>query len=155
MARSARTTSLETRSARARLAARRSPYFVKVAKGLRLGYYRGAGSGTWIGSRYRNQTYETVSLGGADDNVPADNIRVFDYWQAQDALRAWSGQQTLIDEGLVQAGPYTVADAVRDYLEETHVEKNAASFRASEITLTRSYCPSSGMSWSRSSPPTG
>jgi hypothetical protein len=81
---------------------------VKVAKGLRLGYYRGAGSGTWIGSRYRNQTYETVSLGRADDNVTADNIRVFDYWQAQDAPRDWSGQQTLIDEGLVRASTGTL-----------------------------------------------
>jgi hypothetical protein len=37
MPRSARKTSLETRTARAQLPMRRAPYFVKIAKGLRLG----------------------------------------------------------------------------------------------------------------------
>jgi hypothetical protein len=40
MARTARNSSLETRTARARLRIRRTPYFAKIAKGLRLGYYR-------------------------------------------------------------------------------------------------------------------
>ena len=53
MPRSARKASLETRTARARLPMRRAPYFVKIAKGLRLGYYRGSAAGTWIGRRYR------------------------------------------------------------------------------------------------------
>jgi integrase len=44
----------------------------------------------------------------------------------------------------VRAGPYTVADAVRDYLEETRVEKNAASFRASEITFNALVLPELG-----------
>src|SRR5262249_4677533 len=47
---------------RAKLSARRAPYFLKVAKGLRLGYYRGTGCGcgTWIGRRYLgNKQYET------------------------------------------------------------------------------------------------
>lgn len=47
MPRSARSTSLETRSARIKLRMRSSPHYVKVAKGLRLGYYRGAKGGTW------------------------------------------------------------------------------------------------------------
>ena len=68
MPRSARKTSLE-----------RAPYFVKIAKGLRLGYYRGSAAGTWIGRRYcGGSTYATTALGLADDLTDADGIRVFD-----------------------------------------------------------------------------
>jgi hypothetical protein len=92
MPRAARAVKLETRTARAKLPARRAPYFVKVTKGLRLGYYRGRGfgSGTWIGRRYLgSRHYETSPIGIADDTTSADNIAVFDFWQAQDALRRW------------------------------------------------------------------
>jgi len=49
MPRAARDVKLETRTARAKLSARRAPYFLKVAKGLHLGYYRtrGSSAGTW------------------------------------------------------------------------------------------------------------
>ncbi len=145
MVSSARKSSLETRSARARLRARRAPYYAKVAKGLRLGYYRGVKGGTWIGSRYRSEgSYETISLGNADDHLAADNIKVFDYWQAQDALRKWSEQQTLIDEGLMQAGPYTVADAVRDYLDEIRAEKKPEAVRNAEIIFNAFVLPELG-----------
>src|SRR4051812_44482048 len=71
--RSARHAHLETRTGRARLRMRRAPYFVKIAKGLRLGYYRGATAGTWIGRRYLgNGSYETAPLGVADDTTEAD-----------------------------------------------------------------------------------
>ncbi len=67
MARSAHKTSLETRTARARLRVRRAPYFVKIAIGLRLGYYRGSRSGSWIARRYRGAgAYDTAALGLAD-----------------------------------------------------------------------------------------
>src|SRR5262249_50833231 len=57
-----------------------APYFVKIAKGLRLGYYRGATAGTWIGRRYLgNGSYETDPLGLADDTTEADEVKVLDY----------------------------------------------------------------------------
>jgi hypothetical protein len=106
MARSARKTSLETRSARARLPMRRAPYFVKIAKGLRLGYYRGSAAGTWIGRRYRGgNDYDTAALGSADDLTDADGLKVFDFWQAQSAARRWAEKQRLVDEGMVRGGP--------------------------------------------------
>ena len=81
MPRSARAIKLETRSARAKLPARRAPYFLKVAKGLRLGYYRGSGAGTWIGRRYLGSgQYETASIGVADD------LTVFSFTQARPTL---------------------------------------------------------------------
>jgi hypothetical protein len=91
VARSARKTSLETRTARARLRVRRAPYFVKIAKGLRLGYYRGSQGGSWIGRHYRGVgAYDTAALGLADDTLEADAIKVLDYWQAQEAVRCWA-----------------------------------------------------------------
>ena len=96
MARSARKTSLESRTARAQLPMRRAPYFVKIAKGLRLGYYRGSAAGTWIGRRYRGGgCYNTVALGLADDQTDADGSKVFDFWQAQGAARQWAEKQRL------------------------------------------------------------
>ena len=70
MARTARNSSLESRTARARLQVRRTPYFAKIAKGLRLGYYRGSVSGSWIARYYRGDgVYATEALGLARDAV--------------------------------------------------------------------------------------
>jgi integrase len=121
------------------------PYYVKVAQGLRLGYYRGAGSGTWVAARYQGAgTYERTSIGSADDNVDADNVEVFDYWQAQDALRKWAAQQRLIEDGQVRGGPYTVADAVRDYIEEIRPEKKPDAVRNAEIVFDAFILPELG-----------
>lgn len=129
MPRSARKISLETRTARLSNRIRRSPYFAKIAKGLHLGYYRGATSGSWIARRYRDSTYETDALGNADDTLDADGITVLDFWQAQDAAKAWAERQRLVDAGVVRRGPYTVADAITDYLEEIRAEKRPEAIK--------------------------
>jgi integrase len=146
MPRSARHSSLETRTARAKLLARSAPYFVKVAKGLRLGYYRSrGGTGTWIGRRYLgNGQYETASLGIADDTTPADNLAVFDFWQAQDALRRWGERGRLADHGIVRSGPYTVRAAVEDYLAEIAVEKRSSPLKAARYIFEASVLPKLG-----------
>jgi TPP-dependent pyruvate/acetoin dehydrogenase alpha subunit len=98
---------------------RRTPYFAKIAKGLRLGYYRGAVSGSWIASYYcGSNSYEAKAIGAADDTVDADGVKVFDFWQAQDAAKKWAERQRLVAAGILRAGPYKVVDAVRDYLAE-------------------------------------
>jgi integrase len=130
MARTARNSSLETRTARARLHIRRTPYFAKIAKGLRLGYYRGAVAGSWIASFYRGSgNYETAAIGGADDTVDADGIKVFDYWQAQEQARRWGERHRLIAAGSVHKVPYTVSNAVADYLTEITAEKKPAAVK--------------------------
>ena len=48
MARSIRNTSLETRTARLKLAVARKPIFVRIAPGLSLGYRRNHIAGTWV-----------------------------------------------------------------------------------------------------------
>jgi integrase len=139
MVRSARKLSLETRTARAKLPMRRAPYFVKIGKGLRLGYYRGAAAGTWIGRRHRGGVaYDTVALGRVDDLVDADGLKTFTFWQAQAAVREWDEQQHLIEEGMLQNGPYTVGDAVRDYLEAILAEKGPKAERGARYIFKAS-----------------
>lgn len=136
MTRTARNTSLETRTARTRLRIRRTPYFAKIAKGLRLGYYRGAVAGSWIARHYRgNGVYATEAIGAADDTLEADDINVFDYWQAQEHARRWADRQRQIAEGRLRDGPYTVADAVKDYLGEIAAEKSPAAVQGAKYVF--------------------
>src|SRR2546423_10082363 len=100
MARTARNSSLESRTARTRLRIRRTPYFAKIAKGLRLGYYRGPIAGSWIARCYRGAgVYVSEALGLADDTLQADGIKVLDYWQAQEHVRRRGERQRPIALG--------------------------------------------------------
>jgi integrase len=124
---------------------RRAPYFVKIAKGLRLGYYRGATAGTWIGRRYLgNGSYETDPLGIADDTTEADEVKILDYWQAQEAVRRWAERNRLADVGMTRRGPYSISDAVRDYLEEIAAEKPARPVRDARYIFANSILPELG-----------
>ena len=91
---------------------------------------RSAGTGTWIARYYVGQSaYETTALGLADDQTAADKVKVFDYWQAQEKARAWGERQRLIQNGVIQAGPYSVGDVTRDYLEALDAEKGPRAKR--------------------------
>jgi integrase len=145
MARAARNSSLETRTARTRLRIRRTPYFAKIAKGLRLGYYRGAVAGSWIARCYRGAgVYATEALGIADDTLDADGVKVLDYWQAQEHARHWGERQRLIAEGMLREGSYTVANAVTDYLAEIKAEKSPAAVQGAKYVLDAWVLPDLG-----------
>jgi integrase len=145
VARSARNSSLESRSARTRLRIRHTPYFAKIAKGLSLGYYRGAVAGSWIARFYRGTgNYDTSAIGPADDTLEADGITVFDYWQAQERARQWGERQRLIAAGGVRKGPYTVADAVRDYLAEITAEKKPVAVQGARYVFDAWILPELG-----------
>ncbi|QDM18201.1 tyrosine-type recombinase/integrase [Tardiphaga sp. vice278] len=145
MARTARNSSLETRTARSRLRIRRTPYFAKIAKGLRLGYYRGSIAGSWIVRCYRGAgVYATEALGVADDTLEADGVKVLDYWQAQEHARRWGELQRLIAEGMVRDGSYTIANAVEDYLTEITAEKRPTSVRNAKYIFDASILPDLG-----------
>jgi hypothetical protein len=144
MPRSARDSKLETRSARARLAVRKAPYFVKVAKGLQLGYYRGGAAGTWIGRRYRGAgKYEAQAIALADDTVESDGAKVLTYFEAQEAVRQW-GERQRLGSGARHKGHYKVSDAVRDYLEEIRAEKSPAAVKKIEYVFNCSVLPELG-----------
>jgi integrase len=145
MARTARNSSLETRTARARLRIRRTPYFAKIAKGLRLGYYRGSISGSWIARCYRGAgVYATEALGVADDTLDADGVKVLDYWQSQERARRWGERQRLMAEGMLRKGSYTVADAVADYLAEITAEKKPAAVKGAKYVFDAWILPELG-----------
>jgi hypothetical protein len=145
MARAARNSSLETRTARIKLRIRRAPYFAKIAKGLSLGYYRGVVAGSWLARYYRGaQAYDTSAIGAADDTVEADGITVFDYWQAQDQARRWGERQRLIAAGGLRKGAYTVKDAVTDYLAEIKAEKKPAAVKGAEYVFDAWILPELG-----------
>ena len=73
-----RNSALESRTVRTRLRIRRRPYFAKITKGLRLRYYRGSVSGSWIVRAYRGGgVYATEALAIADDTMEAALNRAF------------------------------------------------------------------------------
>jgi integrase len=118
MARMVRNSKIDTRSARARLSARREPYWTVLSAGCALGYRKGAKGGTWI-ARFRGddggQRYK--SLGAADDARDSDGLSVFSFAQAQGWARSWFDRRAREQAGdfAPPDGPYTVADALAEY----------------------------------------
>ena len=117
MARTLRNGKLDTRTARAKLAERREPYWTVLVQGGALGYRRGRKAGTWI-ARWRDKAGKQHyrSLGAADDALDADGIAALSFAQAQDRARCWI-TSVAADATVPDAAPYTVNDALDIYLE--------------------------------------
>jgi integrase len=118
MARTVRDANLETRTARLRLAIRTEPYWRGLERSFALGYRRRAKGGTWL-ARRRPATggYAEHRIGTSDDFQDADGVAVLDYGQAQRAARQWWRAELRREEGHdTRPGPFTVADAIADYL---------------------------------------
>jgi hypothetical protein len=119
MARTAKNSHVESRTARSKLSSRREPYWTTLGAGCHVGYRRTAkGAGTWIG-KFRDESgvrrYE--SLGAADDIRDADGLSALSFRQAQERARGWFEKKARELAGeTVQMEPYAVADAMRDYL---------------------------------------
>jgi integrase len=117
--RKVRDASLETRTARSRLKVAHKPYFRLIEPGLHLGYRKlASGPGTWVARRYtgdgkysvRNLLTPGGALVVADDFSDADGRAVLSFGQAQQQAKALRPTEA------IRAGPYTVNDAMRDYL---------------------------------------
>jgi integrase len=132
VARTVRDANLGTREARTRLEVRGRPYWRSIEPGLHLGYRRLAGKpGTWCARRYVGEQHYLVEglKGVADDYSDADGGGVLSYAQAQRAL---------LERKPKPGGPYTVRQAVADYLEYlTHHKKTAkdAAYRFEAFVL--------------------
>jgi hypothetical protein len=88
MPRHVRQYGLGNRSARLRLPISSKPVYVKIGPGLSLGYRRNATSGSWVLRVADGKSgHWTRRLGAADDFNDADQIKVFDFWGAQDTAR--------------------------------------------------------------------
>jgi integrase len=115
MARTVRNPKLDTRSARAKLAMRDSPYWVSLAPGCALGYRKGPKGGVWLAKIVREALRQQTTLGPADDALDPDGILAVGYAEAQTRAREWF--VALTKPAQPAAGPYKVRDAVADYLD--------------------------------------
>src|SRR5438874_2715281 len=89
MARTVRNAKLDTRSARAKLPAKKSGYWVPIARGFALGYRRGPKGSVWLARLIDGKVRRETALGSADDALDADGERILDYAQAQARARNW------------------------------------------------------------------
>jgi hypothetical protein len=109
-----RASNLETTSARRRLPISKKPVYVKIAPGIRLGYRRNEGPGTW-NARVTGPGLDWVKrVGLADDFEPSDGRAVLSYWEAIDAARKLARRQPGDDAG-DESRPVTVDEALGRY----------------------------------------
>ncbi|MGA7540614.1 MAG: site-specific integrase [Steroidobacteraceae bacterium] len=148
MARIRKSATLDSREARTALRARQEPYWHRIEQGLFLGYRKSKAGGRWIVRRYRaaaapgESRYVEKALGRADDHRKADGAEVLDFGQAQRRILSKAEEQALDASGQ----RYTVADAVRDYLDWLH--RNRKSGDATEVMLN-AYVGSSSIAGKR------
>src|SRR5215813_1432480 len=117
MARQVRDARLGTRSARLALPMRREPYWRSISPGLAIGYRKGSRGGSWIARHYTPEHGRRYrALGAADDRTEPDGIHVRSFAQAQEAARGWFGDLAQEDAHEIEGGPYSVSDALTDYV---------------------------------------
>jgi integrase len=116
---------LTTRAARERLAARHQPYWRAIEAGAAMGYRKGTMGGVWLARVVDPSAgggYRQAALGRADDALRAAGTEVLDYRQAEAKAREWIARQHRVAAGLeadpatMPLKPYTVAEAMADYL---------------------------------------
>jgi len=135
MARIRKSANLGTREARSALRARQEPYWHRIEQGLFIGYRKSKAGGRWIVRRYRTEAahgesrYSEKALALADDHRKADGLEVLDFGQAQRKILTEAAEQAIEASGQ----NYTVADAVRDYVDWLH--RNRKSADATEVML--------------------
>lgn len=136
MARIPRKHSLESRTERAKIKSRNRQW-VRIGKGLALGYRRGAADGTWyLRQATEDGKHRYEAIGSADDTRSPDGVTVLDYFQAADRARSMVGQRT------EASARYTVSDALDDYLEWFRGHRK--SVRDTELTVETHIRPALG-----------
>jgi hypothetical protein len=139
MARSIRSSTLETRSARLRLPVSKVPVFIKIGPKTGLGYRRNQTAGTWVvrlsDGKGRNAR---KAIGSADDYEEADGDKFLDFWQAQERARKLAHGE---DPGNATARgiPITVEQAVERY--ETDLKRRAGDVH--NVSRLKIHLPSS------------
>ncbi len=135
MARSAKDTRLDNRTARLKLAKSRR-YQVTIRDGLALCYRRTAqGFGVWKARIEGVDGRETLQgIGAADDYTDADGVEVLDFYQAQDRARDLAKHRP--------APSYTVGEAIDHYL--TWYREHRKAVEATEATIRAHIRPAFG-----------
>jgi integrase len=114
MARRLRSATLETRTARLKLAVRKKPYTARVAPGVRVAYRRNEIAGSWsvIAANGKGGNW-MKQFASADDHEESNGTDILDFWQAQERARiiARGHREPDADNGK----PITVCEAVERY----------------------------------------
>jgi integrase len=114
MARKVRSSQLETRTARLRLAPRRKPHFQTISNGIAIGYRRNAnGAGTWsVRAAAGDGSNWLKKIAVADDHETSDAKTILDFWQACDKARELARAN---DSQSNDSRPITVDEALKSY----------------------------------------
>lgn len=124
MARKIRSVKLDSRTSRFKLAAGKR-HQERIAEGCYLAYRRpvSGGTGSWLARWVDKETKKEIQkrLADADDYLDADGIKVLDFNAAQTAAENWfkdlnKAAHFEATGEMVTTGPYTVANAMTDYL---------------------------------------
>ena len=115
MARSIRSSVLESRTQRLKLEVRWKPYTVRIGPGVRLGYRRNATAGRWnvIAANGKGGNWLKV-FADADDFQDANGETVLNFWQAQDRARILARGESDTNASSDSA-PITVSKALDNY----------------------------------------
>jgi integrase len=114
MARKVRHSSLETRTARLKLAVRRKPYSgPSLARGVALLYRRNKTNGTWVlKASDGHGKYWTKAIAEADDHDESNGKTILNFFEAQDQAKKLARGA---DDGSTGTAPITVEGALADY----------------------------------------
>lgn len=141
MARAARDSRLETRTARLKLETGKR-YFLAIAGGLSLMYrrtVRGGGYGTWSARIAAEDGRESLHrLGDADDHHEADGTTVLNFPQAQEKARALAREA----RATIAGKPVTVAAASDHYM--GWFRESRRSVKETESTIRAHILPTLG-----------
>jgi integrase len=127
MSRKQRNSSLESRTARLKLAVRRGPYpGAKLARGKQMQYRRNKGNGTWLlkVSDGHGKPW-TKAFAQADDFDDSDNNTILTFFEAQDVAKGL----TRGEHGSDDNAPITVHGALTDYRADLEA-RNANPYNA-------------------------
>src|SRR5437868_3523521 len=109
-----RDSSLETRTARLKLAPRGKPYAgPSLARGIRQDYRRNkTGNGSWIARGANGHgSYWTKVIAGADDLDDSNGKSILNFHEAQEMIRKLGRGE----DGSADTAPVTVDSALDDY----------------------------------------
>jgi integrase len=135
---------LSSREARGKLKVQGYCYWREVERGVHVGYRRLKGkAGTWWARFYQgDRTYVVEPLGIADDQSDADGVKVLSWSQVVKAARKLMVERAYRAAGK-HVGPYTVAQAMQDYL-DWRVGQGGKSTRDSEYRTGALILPTLG-----------
>jgi hypothetical protein len=101
---------------RLKLELRKKPYTIRVAPGVRLGYRRNAGAGTWSVIAADGKSGSWVKkFGLADDHEEANGEQVVTFWQAQERARGLARGGKNAEQQNDPGRPATVREALDAY----------------------------------------